>query len=41
MLKDILAWIQQYNSQNQQMNREATNLLTNIIANLMIWRQNR
>lgn len=41
MLKEILTWIQQYNSQDQQMNREAANLITNIIANLMVWKQNR
>lgn len=41
MLKEILTFIHQYNSQDQQMNREVANLLTNVIANLMVWKQSR
>jgi hypothetical protein len=41
MLKEIKMWIDKQNSPETVMNREAANLLTNVIANLLVWKQNR
>lgn len=41
MLKEIKMWIDKQNSPEKVMNREAANLLTNVIANLLVWKQNR
>ena len=41
MLKEIKMWIDKQKSPEAVMNREAANLLTNVIANLLVWKQNR
>ena len=41
MLKEIKMWIDKQSSPETVMNREAANLLTNVIANLLVWKQNR